>query len=375
MFSYIFLLLPILLIALFSVSIIRYYKLWKSFKLPRWIYWVIQLILAAVFVYAMAFRKYTPDFISKKLVMFICAVYFICIAYSSVIFILLKLASVISSKISPNGRVTKALTGKKILPVITLCFTLLLGVAGYVNMGILRQKDITVEIDKDSVNDSITAVMISDTHIGTGLYADQLDELVDKINSMDPDVIFMVGDIIDEWTSEADKKLMADEFSGLNSKYGTYFVFGNHELYTKDQKISRYFEQAGITVLRDEASVIAGDITVIGRMDYYENPAPIKETIKVNNVDTSKPVIVLAHEPLLLDEISESRADLSFSGHTHGEQFPLTRAFVALANDMVYGKEKFGNMTAYTSSGAGGWGMHYKFPSSSEIVKAEIVFK
>ncbi len=367
--------LPILLIALFSVSIIRYYKLWKSFKLPRWIYWVIQLILAAIFVYVMAFIKYTPDFISKKLVMFICAVYFICIAYSSVIFILLKPASVISRKISPNGRVTRVLMGKKILPVITLCFTLLLGVAGYVNMGILRQKDITVEIDKDSVNDSITAVMISDTHIGTGLYADQLDELVDKINSMDPDVIFMVGDIIDEWTSEADKKLMADEFSGLNSKYGTYFVFGNHELYTKDQKISRYFEQAGITVLRDEASVIAGDITVIGRMDYYENPAPIKETLKVNNVDTTKPVIVLAHEPLLLDEISESGADLSFSGHTHGEQFPLTRAFVALANDMVYGKEKFGNMTAYTSSGAGGWGMHYKLPSSSEIVKAEIFFK
>lgn len=375
MFSYIFLLLPILLIALFSVSIIRYYKLWKSFKLPKWIYWVLQLVLAAVFVYAMAFRKYTPDLICKKLVMFICAVYFICVAYSSVIFILLKLASVVSRKISPHGRVTGVLTGKKILPVITLCFTFLLGITGYVNMGILRQKDITVEIDKDSVNDSITAVMISDTHLGTGLYADQLDELVDKINGMNPDVIFMVGDIIDEWTSETDKELMADEFSRLNSKYGTYFVFGNHELYTKDQKISRYFERAGITVLRDEVSVIADDITVIGRMDYYENPAPLEETIKVNNVDTSKPVIVLAHEPLLLDEISESGADLSFSGHTHGEQFPLTRAFVALANDMVYGEKIFGSMTAYTSSGAGGWGMHYKFPSGSEIVKAEIVFK
>lgn len=375
MFSYIFLLLPIVLIALFSVSIIWYYRLWKSFKLPKWIYWVIQLVLAAVFVYAMGFRKYTPDFINKKIIMFISAVYFICTAYSSVICIIVKLASVISAKISPNGKVTSILKRRRILPVIFLCLTILLGVAGYINMGILREKNITFEIDKKSVNGSITTVMISDTHLGTGLYADQLDELVDKINSMEPDVIFMVGDIIDESTTDSEINIMSEEFSRLNSKYGAYFVFGNHELYTNDQKISKYFEEAGITVLRDEVSVIAEDITVIGRMDYHENPQPIDEIINSNNIDTSKPVIVLAHEPLGLDEISESGADLSFSGHTHGEQFPLTRVFVAMANDMVYGEEIFGSMTAYTSSGAGGWGMHYKLPSCSEIVKAEIVFK
>lgn len=375
MFSYIFLLLPIVLIALFSVSIIWYYRLWKSFKLPKWIYWVIQLVLAAVFVYAMGFRKYTPYFINKKIIMFISAVYFICTAYSSVICIIVKLASVISAKISPNGKVTSILKSRRILPVIFLCLTIMLGVAGYINMGILREKNITFEIDKKSVNDSITAVMISDTHLGTGLYADQLDELVDKINSMEPDVIFMVGDIIDESTTDNEIDIMTEEFSRLNSKFGAYFVFGNHELYTNDQKISKYFEKAGITVLRDEVSVIAEDITVIGRMDYHENPQPIDEIINSNNIDTSKPVIVLAHEPLGLGEISESGADLSFSGHTHGEQFPLTRVFVAMANDMVYGEEIFGSMTAYTSSGAGGWGMHYKLPSCSEIVKAEIVFK
>lgn len=375
MFSYIFLLLPIVLIALFSVSIIWYYRLWKSFKLPKWIYWVIQLVLAAVFVYAMGFRKYTPYFINKKIIMFISAVYFICTAYTSVICIIVKLASVISAKISPNGKVTSILKRRRILPVIFLCLTILLGVAGYINMGILREKNITFEIDKKSVNDSITAVMISDTHLGTGLYADQLDELVDKINSMEPDVVFMVGDIIDESTTDSEIDIMTEEFSRLNSKFGAYFVFGNHELYTNDEKISKYFEEAGITVLRDEVSVIAEDITVIGRMDYHENPQPIDEIIKSNNIDTSKPVIVLAHEPLGLDEISESGADLSFSGHTHGEQFPLTRAFVAMANDMVYGEEIFGSMTAYTSSGAGGWGMHYKLPSCSEIVKAEIVFR
>ena len=364
-----------MLIALFSVSIIWYYRLWKSFKLPKWIYWVIQLVLAAVFVYAMGFRKYTPDFINKKIIMFISAVYFICTAYSSVICIIVKLASVISAKISPNGKVTSILKSRRILPVIFLCLTILLGVAGYINMGILREKNITFEIDKKSVNDSITAVMISDTHLGTGLYADQLDELVDKINSMEPDVIFMVGDIIDESTTDNEINIMTEEFSRLNSKFGAYFVFGNHELYTNDQKISKYFEEAGITVLRDEVSVIAEDITVIGRMDYHENPEPIDEIINSNNIDTSKPVIVLAHEPLGLGEISESGADLSFSGHTHGEQFPLTRVFVAMANDMVYGEEIFGSMTAYTSSGVGGWGMHYKLPSCSEIVKAQIVFK
>ena len=348
MFSYIFMLLPIAIIALFSISIIWYYRFWKSFKYPRWIYWAIQFVLAVVFIYTMAFRNNTPEFISKKALLFISAVYFISIAYSSVICIVVKLVSFISAKISLNGKI---------------------------NMGILQEKDITIEINKESVNDSITAVMISDTHLGTGLYADKLDELVEKINGMNPDVIFMVGDIVDESTTNNDISSMTREFSRLKSTYGTYFVFGNHVKYKADEKIADYFEQSGFTVLRDEVSVIADDITVIGRMDYYENPQPVDEIIKNNNVDTSKPVIVLSHEPLGLNDLSKAGADLSFSGHTHGEQFPLTRAFVRIGNDMVYGEEKFGNMTAYTSSGAGGWGMHYKFPSGSEIVKAEIIFK
>lgn len=375
MFSYIFMLLPIAIIALFSISIIWYYRFWKSFKYPRWIYWAIQFVLASVFIYTMAFRNNTPEFISKKALLFISAVYFISIAYSSVICIVVKLVSFISAKISLNGKMTRVLKGKRILPAISLCFTLLLGAVGYINMGILQEKDITIEINKESVNDSITSVMISDTHLGTGLYADKLDELVEKINGMNPDVIFMVGDIVDESTTNNDISIMTREFSRLKSTYGTYFVFGNHEKYKADEKIADYFEQSGITVLRDEVSVIADDITVIGRMDYYENPQPVDEIIKNNNVDTSKPVIVLSHEPLGLNDLSKAGADLSFSGHTHGEQFPLTRAFVRIGNDMVYGVEKFGNMTAYTSSGAGGWGMHYKFPSGSEIVKAEIIFK
>lgn len=365
--------LPLVVLAFLLVSIVTYYKLWRSFKLPGLIYWLIQVILIALFVVCLAFSGKASGFLHKAM-LFYSAAYFVVIIYSSVIFVLRAVISFFAGKISPKSRFTRIIKHKKILPTATLCLTLILSIFGYINMGILREKDISIEFDEVSTNNSLTAVMISDTHLGTGLFADKLDDLVDSINSMEPDVIFMVGDIIDESTSDADISTMIAEFSRLESRYGTFFVYGNHEYYISSPDVDSYFEQAGIAVLRDEAVTIADDITIIGRKSYYENPMPVDEIIEENNINKSNPIIVLAHEPLGLEDLSLSGADLSFSGHTHGEQFPLIYLFMALANDMVYGTAQFNDMTAYTSSGAGGWGMHFKLPSGSEIVKVKMTF-
>ncbi len=365
--------LPLVVLAFLLVSIIVYYKLWRSFKLPGLIYWLIQVIYIALFVVCLAFSGKTSGFLHKAM-LFYSAAYFVVIIYSSVIFVLRAVIAFFSGKSSPNSKFTRIIRHKKILPTAALCLTLILSIFGYINMGILREKDISIEFDEASTNNSLTAVMISDTHLGTGLFADKLDDLVDSINSMEPDVIFMVGDIIDESTSDADISTMIAEFSRLESRYGTFFVYGNHEYYISSPDVDSYFEQAGITVLRDEAVTIADDITIIGRKSYYENPMPVDEIIEENNIDKSNPIIVLAHEPLGLENLSLTGADLSFSGHTHGEQFPLIYPFMALANDMVYGTAQFNDMTAYTSSGAGGWGMHFKLPSGSEIVKVKMTF-
>ncbi|MCD8329025.1 MAG: metallophosphoesterase [Ruminococcus sp.] len=365
--------LPLVVLAFLLVSIVTYYKLWRDFKLPRLIYWLIQAILIALFVVCLVFSGNTSGFLHKAM-LFYSAAYFVVIIYSSVIFILSAVISLLAGKFSPTSKFSRLIKHKKILPLATLCLTLVLSVSGYINMGILCEKDINIELDEASTNDSLTAVMISDTHLGTGLLSDKLDDLVDSINSMEPDVIFMVGDIIDESTSNADISTMIAEFSRLESRYGTFFVYGNHEYYISSPEVDSYFEQAGITVLRDEAVTIADDITIIGRKSYYENPMPVEEIIEENNIDESNPIIVLAHEPLGLEDLSLTGADLSFSGHTHGEQFPLIYSFMAIANDMVYGIAQFNDMTAYTSSGAGGWGMHFKLPSNSEIVKAQMTF-
>ncbi|WP_124098441.1 metallophosphoesterase [Ruminococcus sp. Marseille-P6503] len=252
--------------------------------------------------------------------------------------------------------------------------TFILSVIGYINMGILRVNEYSVNIAKPSVNEKLEIVFLADAHIGTGADRNGLNEITEKINEMAPDAVFLVGDFFDENTSEENRRYMTEAFSQIEARYGVYFAYGNHEGYIGED-ISGYFESAGITVLDDKAVTIAEDITVIGRKDLSAGARDIESLISEYSVDTEKPVIVLNHQPRGLEDISESGADLTLCGHTHGEQFPLTKPFVAMANDMVYGTKEYGNMTAVTTSGAGGWGVHFKFPADSELVKITLSFE
>ena len=71
-------------------------------------------------------------------------------------------------------------------------------------------------------------------------------------------------------------------------------------------------------------------------------------------------------------EIAAQGADISMHGHTHGEQFPLTYLPFSFMNDMMSGLKQFGDMTAFTTQGAGGWGFHFKFPAKCEVAKVTI---
>ena len=230
----------------------------------------------------------------------------------------------------------------------------------------------TVQVNKPSQFSQLKCAVISDTHIGVGTNADKLDELTEKINELEPDVILLVGDIVDESTCDKDVEKMISAFKNLKSRYGAFYVSGNHEGIA-DFNYKKYISQAGITVLDDE-KVQIGDVAIIGRKDAYSNRKELDELISDTDTDRSKPVIVLNHEPLQLKKMSEQGADITLCGHTHGEQFPFTEVLFGLANDMMYGEKTYGNMTAITTSGAGGWGIHFKLPAKSEIINLTVKF-
>lgn len=373
-----FLIIFLLFIALAVFTMLSYKKLWNKTKKPSIFYWLICAVIFATTFFSVFSYKLIPFKWLGYICMFISAITVIVLLYSAILFLISLLIKLVAKLIKhDNNKFINFLKSTKSISLIFV-ITFILGVAGFVNSGILRVTDYSINIDKTSVNKEINIAMLSDTHVGIGTTQSGIDDLVKTTNELNADAIVLVGDIIDESTSDENLDYMSNAFKNFKSKYGTYFVYGNHETYInneKNTKLTYALTNAGIKILKDEAVTIADDVTIIGRNDMYKGQASVESVIEKYNVDTNNPIIVLNHEPLNLQSIADAGADLSFSGHTHGEQFPFTAWAVSLVNDMVYGQKSFGNMTAITSSGVGQWGVHYKLFGKSEVVNAKLTFK
>ncbi len=256
----------------------------------------------------------------------------------------------------------------------------------------LESKEYSIEINKSSPIENLRVVMVSDLHLGYTIGKSHIYKVIEKINKEEPDIVLIVGDTFDNsYEAVNDIDDIAEAFRRIESTYGTYGVLGNHDV-TIDLKGSNnslpnhsdgnndmlsFFEDAHITLLRDEHLLIDQSFYIIGRKDAspigvvnYER----KELSSLlNNVDKEKPIILLDHQPPRFSTLSEG-VDLVLSGHTHkGQVFP-GNIIVDGIYDNGYGYKKSGSIQSIVSSGAGVWGPPLRLGSDSEVVTINISF-
>jgi len=249
---------------------------------------------------------------------------------------------------------------------------------GFMNAKNYRVIEYNVTLDKkESTIDGLNAVFISDAHMGCAVGATELQIIVDKINAINPDVIFLGGDFFDDGTTEQLKEESSEILKGLKAKYGVYFVLGNHECYLNDDaKQESYFTRAGIQVIDDKVVTIDNKFILVGRKDRTDGRTDIIKLM--NGVDTETlPVIILEHEPIYTDmrKVAEQGVDLQFSGHTHGGQIFPAYILDFLEIQPWYGKYKTGDMQTLVSSGVGAWAIPIRIGSPSEIMYVHIDFR
>lgn len=224
----------------------------------------------------------------------------------------------------------------------------------------------------------LKAVLVSDMHVGLLINKDMLRMYVDKIMEQKPDIILMVGDIIDFDLASVKEQNMESEFRRLSAPYGVYMSTGNHE-YIKledevdEEKISWLSHVAGLSVLRDSVVMINDSFYLVGREDDKKRGRKSLEEI-INGIDRKYPVIVMNHEPHRLSEESDAGVDIALYGHTHnGQLFPYPLMLKAIY-EVVYGYKKKDDTHIYVSSGLGLAGPQYRIGTVSEIVVLNIDF-
>jgi predicted MPP superfamily phosphohydrolase len=253
--------------------------------------------------------------------------------------------------------------------------------AGFSLYGGLKEPEVrTTEIvwsQWPSDLDGMTAVQLSDLHVSPLYPQSRTQSIVEKVNALNADFIFLTGDLLDGSLEMRRKDI--EPLRGLKAQYGVFGVLGNHEYYSDlEEWIWFLTREIGIRMLVNSHQVVnvqGWDIVVAGVGD-SGHARRFRAKRPVADIDTALeetplgcPVILLAHRPDKAAEYARAGAGVQLSGHTHGGMIYGLKEIVARFNKgFVRGLYQVQDMILFVSSGAGMWnGFPFRLGVPSEI--------
>ncbi|WP_019911160.1 metallophosphoesterase [Paenibacillus sp. HW567] len=225
----------------------------------------------------------------------------------------------------------------------------------------------------------LTVAVASDLHLGNIVGNRHLRKMVAEINRMQPDIILLAGDVLDDSIEPFIRNRMSEQIKQLKARYGVYAVLGNHEYY--GGSIAEYTElmnSIGIKVLQDEVVETAG-LYIVGRKDKTAESmeAGGRKSVAslLEGLDLSRPVIMMDHQPTGFDLAAKAGVDVLLSGHTHRGQIAPNHWITKRLFELDWGYLRKDNMHVVVSSGYGTWGPPIRLASRSELIKLEIMLE
>ncbi len=226
--------------------------------------------------------------------------------------------------------------------------------------------------------DSLSIVAVSDIHLGTIVSNSRLQRIVSLINGIDPDLVLFPGDMLDEDLKPVLERNTGEVLRTVRAKYGVFGITGNHEYIGGVEPAVRYLEEHGITMLRDSACELACGVILAGREDRSIRQFAGRQRRSLpdilNGIDRTRPVIVMDHQPLRLEEAQSMSVDLQLSGHTHNGQLWPFNYIADAVYEISWGYLKKESTHYYVSSGAGTWGPPVRTGNYPEIVHITLRF-
>ncbi|OWA06714.1 hypothetical protein B9W68_19985 [Streptomyces sp. CS227] len=253
-----------------------------------------------------------------------------------------------------------------------------LGTVGAGTYGVLRGprlKHVTVPLAKlPRAAHGYRIAVVSDVHLGPILGRGHTQRIVDTINSAQPDLVAVVGDLVDG--SVAELGHAAEPLAQLRARDGSYFVTGNHEYFSGAAEWVDHVRELGLRPLENARVEKAGfdlaGVNDVAGESYGQGPDFVRA---LGDRDRSRASVLLAHQPIVIDEAVEHGVDLQLSGHTHGGQLWPGNLIAGLANPTVEGLERYGDTQLYVSRGAGAWGPPVRVGAPSDITIVQLAAK
>ncbi|WP_446424850.1 metallophosphoesterase [Mailhella sp.] len=236
-------------------------------------------------------------------------------------------------------------------------------------------------------------VQLSDLHIGSTFGGDWLTEVVRRVNALEPDFVFITGDLADGTPERIGRHLRP--LLSLRARYGVLASPGNHDYYSGLAPWVRTWRSWDLPFLLNEhldfrvggrlvrAAGVTDPCAVLFRsLGPNMGPPDTRRALRCTYTDeehraagpADRPApadltILMAHRPGEAEQNAALGVDLQLSGHTHGGQFFFLFPLVSRMNrGFRSGLYRAGSMPLYVSPGTGMWGyVPMRFGSRSEI--------
>ncbi len=341
----------------------------------RVIYIVLFILLAASFIAAMFLERADIISIGKPL-SWVGSFWLGAFVYLLLITAAIDLLRLINHFVHyfPSFITADPLQAARATAISVICLVGLIVIYGFINAHIIRVRKYDIRVDKYSGSrKSLNLVMASDIHLSSIINNGRITAIVNKINSLSPDIVLLPGDILDGDLNPVVHQNLGEALRQIKAPLGVYAVTGNHEYIGGVEKACKYIAEHGVKLLRDSTAFIDSSFYIVGRED---RSARKRKTLAelMENVDKKYPVILMDHQPFHLKEAEESGVDLQLSGHTHyGQMWPFNY-ITDMVYELAYGYLVKGKTHIYVSSGVGTWGPPLRIVADPEIVNFRLKF-
>ena len=219
--------------------------------------------------------------------------------------------------------------------------------------------------------DGTRLAVVSDIHLGPLTGINHTRRIVDVINSVQADIVCVVGDLVDGSVAELGR--LAAPLAEIQSRQGAYFVTGNHEYYSGFQEWVDEVARLNVRPLRNERLELGGlDLAGVNDLGGADMGDPADFQKALGDRDPSRPVVLMAHQPIAVHDAAPFGVDLQVSGHTHGGQMAPFNLLVRLEQPVVSGLGRVDGVPVYVTNGAGFWGPPVRVGAPPQVSVVEL---
>lgn len=250
-----------------------------------------------------------------------------------------------------------------------VCLLVTVGAVAYGLCHARKLRTVHYQLPLTGLSQDTRLVLLSDLHIGHFIGPKHIQKLVTEINHLKPDVVVISGDMMNAGSATECPQVteVAKILGKMKSQRGTFAVTGNHDPEPENPDFQRFLRRSKIHLLEDQV-LTTSQFHLVGRSTRVR---PRKDlTTLLEGMPKDRPILVLDHDPIGIQEAREQGCQCVLCGHTHkGQIFPLN-----LLVSFLYPKEQLWGMgtkdgtTSIVSAGAGYFSMPVRLGSDTEIV-------